>query len=98
MSTSLNPDQDRRSVGPEDRRSVGPDLGPNCLQMLSVICLQVQHDHVLKKVNLASRCLPVDKITAWSFRWGSKVNYLNFEITKSVVNILPKFHMQTEVQ
>ena len=35
LSNSLDPDQDRRSVGldpDQDRRSVGPDLGPNCLQ------------------------------------------------------------------
>ena len=29
MSNSLDPDQDRRSVG--------PDLGPNCLQWLSAV-------------------------------------------------------------
>ena len=39
VSNSLDPDQDRHSVGPvsnsldpdQDRHSVGPDLGPNCL-------------------------------------------------------------------
>ena len=39
---SLDPDQDRHSVGPDldpnclQRHSVGPDLDPNCLQRHSV--------------------------------------------------------------
>ena len=35
MSDGLDPDQERRSVGPDLGRSVGPDLGANCLQRLS---------------------------------------------------------------
>ena len=47
MSKCLDPDQDRHSVG--------PDLGPNCLQRLSISRRQVANRkktvHVLSKAN-----------------------------------------------
>ena len=72
----LGPDQDQPSVGPDLDQRVGPDLGPNCLQRLSVdeesplvrkelllTFLEYNFDLFLRK-SVCSQCNP--KLNAYS--------------------------------